>query len=96
MFVTNAFLFHLWLFVLVCVVLSKVPSCGFANMLLSCSVIFVNNFAFGPEVDHQLKERFANMKEGNELSRPAVNVFLTRCDAECSDLSSVALCRWQR
>lgn len=32
---------------------------------LFCSVIFVNNFAFGPEVDHQLKERFANMKEGN-------------------------------
>lgn len=31
---------------------------------LSCSIIFVNNFAFGPEVDHQLKERFANMKEG--------------------------------
>ena len=32
---------------------------------LFCSVVFVNNFAFGPEVDHQLKERFANMKEGN-------------------------------
>lgn len=31
---------------------------------LSSSIIFVNNFAFGPEVDHQLKERFANMKEG--------------------------------
>lgn len=31
---------------------------------LSFSIIFVNNFAFGPEVDHQLKERFANMKEG--------------------------------
>lgn len=35
--------------------------------ILFCSVIFVNNFAFGPEVDHQLKERFANMKEGNGL-----------------------------
>ena len=33
-------------------------------LCLSCSIIFVNNFAFGPEVDHQLKERFANMKEG--------------------------------
>lgn len=32
--------------------------------VLFYSVIFVNNFAFGPEVDHQLKERFANMKEG--------------------------------
>lgn len=33
-------------------------------LCLSSSIIFVNNFAFGPEVDHQLKERFANMKEG--------------------------------
>ncbi|NXE42327.1 DOT1L protein, partial [Ptilorrhoa leucosticta] len=32
--------------------------------IANTSVIFVNNFAFGPEVDHQLKERFANMKEG--------------------------------
>lgn len=38
---------------------------SFYSGTLFCSVIFVNNFAFGPEVDHQLKERFANMKEGN-------------------------------
>lgn len=37
----------------------------YSTGILFCSVIFVNNFAFGPEVDHQLKERFANMKEGN-------------------------------
>lgn len=34
------------------------------SFCLFSSIIFVNNFAFGPEVDHQLKERFANMKEG--------------------------------
>lgn len=34
------------------------------SFFVSFSIIFVNNFAFGPEVDHQLKERFANMKEG--------------------------------
>lgn len=39
----------------------------YSTGILFCSVIFVNNFAFGPEVDHQLKERFANMKEGNVL-----------------------------
>lgn len=39
----------------------------YSTGILFCSVIFVNNFAFGPEVDHQLKERFANMKEGNAL-----------------------------
>ena len=33
----------------------------------NASVIFVNNFAFGPEVDHQLKLRFANMKEGAKI-----------------------------
>ncbi|XP_006812611.1 uncharacterized protein LOC100366496 [Saccoglossus kowalevskii] len=35
--------------------------------IASASVIFVNNFAFGPEVDHQLKLRFANMKEGAKI-----------------------------
>lgn len=39
----------------------------YSTGILFCSVIFVNNFAFGPEVDHQLKERFANMKEGEAL-----------------------------
>ncbi|KAK3591174.1 hypothetical protein CHS0354_029026 [Potamilus streckersoni] len=33
----------------------------------SATVIFVNNFAFGPQVDHQLKLRFANMKEGAKI-----------------------------
>ena len=27
-------------------------------------IVFVNNFAFGPDVDHKLKERFATMREG--------------------------------
>ena len=35
--------------------------------VLFFSVIFVNNFAFGPQVDHQLKLRFANMKEGAKI-----------------------------
>lgn len=46
----------------------------YSTGILFCSVIFVNNFAFGPEVDHQLKERFANMKEGNVLPlKPALS-----------------------
>ena len=44
--------------------LSKFIFLKYFFLCLSCSIIFVNNFAFGPEVDHQLKERFANMKEG--------------------------------
>lgn len=33
----------------------------------NATIIFVNNFAFGPQVDHQLKLRFANMKEGAKI-----------------------------
>ena len=28
----------------------------------------MNNFAFGPAVDHKLKERFASMREGKDHS----------------------------
>jgi hypothetical protein len=31
------------------------------------SFIFVNNFAFGPNVDHMLKQRFADMKDGAKI-----------------------------
>lgn len=33
----------------------------------SASIVFVNNFAFGPTVDHQLKERFADLKDGARI-----------------------------
>lgn len=31
------------------------------------TIVFVNNFAFGPHVDHQLKERFADLKDGAKI-----------------------------
>lgn len=31
------------------------------------SIVFVNNFAFGPSVDHQLKERFADLRDGARI-----------------------------
>jgi len=31
------------------------------------SIVFVNNFAFGPTVDHMLKERFADLKDGARI-----------------------------
>ena len=34
------------------------------SIIFSISLIFVNNYAFGAEVDHQLKLRFCNMLEG--------------------------------
>ncbi|CAH1243369.1 DOT1L [Branchiostoma lanceolatum] len=39
----------------------------FKDKIANTSIVFVNNFAFGPSVDHQLKERFANMKEGAKV-----------------------------
>lgn len=40
------------------------------------SVIFVNNFVFGFEVDYQLKEWFVNMKEGGRIVFLKFFVFL--------------------
>jgi [histone H3]-lysine79 N-trimethyltransferase len=31
------------------------------------TIVFVNNFAFGPNVDHQLKERFADLRDGARI-----------------------------
>lgn len=33
----------------------------------SATIVFVNNFAFGPHVDHQLKERFADLRDGARI-----------------------------
>ncbi|XP_078355909.1 histone-lysine N-methyltransferase, H3 lysine-79 specific-like, partial [Oculina patagonica] len=33
----------------------------------TAGIVFVNNFAFGPGVDHKLKERFASMREGAKI-----------------------------
>ncbi|XP_049538313.1 histone-lysine N-methyltransferase, H3 lysine-79 specific isoform X3 [Anopheles darlingi] len=35
--------------------------------ITAATIVFVNNFAFGPNVDHQLKERFADLKDGARI-----------------------------
>ncbi|XP_055387749.1 histone-lysine N-methyltransferase, H3 lysine-79 specific isoform X2 [Condylostylus longicornis] len=35
--------------------------------ITSSSLVFVNNFAFGPTVDHHLKERFADLRDGARI-----------------------------
>lgn len=35
--------------------------------ITSASIVFVNNYAFGPQVDHALKERFADLKDGARI-----------------------------
>lgn len=37
------------------------------NTINECGVVFVNNFAFGPVVNHHLKSRFQTMKEGSRV-----------------------------
>ncbi|KAL1117641.1 hypothetical protein AAG570_003956 [Ranatra chinensis] len=37
------------------------------DKIVSATILFANNFAFGPSVDHQLKERFADLKDGTRI-----------------------------
>uniref|UniRef100_A0A665WGP7 Histone-lysine N-methyltransferase, H3 lysine-79 specific n=1 Tax=Echeneis naucrates TaxID=173247 RepID=A0A665WGP7_ECHNA len=64
-----------------------------ANQQVICSntIIFVNNFAFGPEVDHQLKERFANMKEGGKIvsSKPFAPLNFRINSRNLSDIGTI-------
>ncbi|XP_048353130.1 histone-lysine N-methyltransferase, H3 lysine-79 specific isoform X2 [Sphaerodactylus townsendi] len=59
--------------------------------IANTSVIFVNNFAFGPEVDHQLKERFANMKEGGQIvsSKPFAPLHFRINSRNLSDIGTI-------
>ncbi|KAG5851326.1 hypothetical protein ANANG_G00092010 [Anguilla anguilla] len=61
------------------------------DRIANTSVIFVNNFAFGPEVDHQLKERFANMKEGGKIvsSKPFAPLNFRTNSRNLSDIGTI-------
>ncbi|KAK7508290.1 hypothetical protein BaRGS_00000529 [Batillaria attramentaria] len=57
----------------------------------SATVIFVNNFAFGPQVDHHLKIMFANMKEGAKIvsSKAFCPLNFRITDRNLSDIGSI-------
>uniref|UniRef100_A0A8C6LZX9 Histone-lysine N-methyltransferase, H3 lysine-79 specific n=1 Tax=Nothobranchius furzeri TaxID=105023 RepID=A0A8C6LZX9_NOTFU len=61
------------------------------DRIANTSIIFVNNFAFGPEVDHQLKERFANMKEGGKIvsSKPFAPLNFRINSRNLSDIGTI-------
>lgn len=40
---------------------------GHREKIVGATIVFVNNFAFGPTVDHALKERFADLKDGARI-----------------------------
>uniref|UniRef100_A0A1I8HVL6 Histone-lysine N-methyltransferase, H3 lysine-79 specific n=1 Tax=Macrostomum lignano TaxID=282301 RepID=A0A1I8HVL6_9PLAT len=64
---------------------------NYRELIANCTVIFVNNFAFGPRVDHDLKERFAQLKEGARIVSSKVfcplNFRIT--DRNLSDIGSI-------
>lgn len=39
----------------------------FRSDILQSSIVFVNNFAFGPEVDQHLKDIFADLNDGARI-----------------------------
>lgn len=57
----------------------------------TATVIFVNNYAFGPEVDHQLKLRFQNLKEGARIvsSKAFAPVNFRITDRNLSDIGTI-------
>uniref|UniRef100_I3JAW6 Histone-lysine N-methyltransferase, H3 lysine-79 specific n=1 Tax=Oreochromis niloticus TaxID=8128 RepID=I3JAW6_ORENI len=65
--------------------------CDTSCTFIAHTIIFVNNFAFGPEVDHQLKERFANMKEGGKIvsSKPFAPLNFRINSRNLSDIGTI-------
>jgi len=55
------------------------------------TIVFVNNFAFGPEVDHQLKERFADLKDGARIvsSKPFCPLNFRITERNLSDIGTI-------
>ena len=55
------------------------------------SVIFVNNFAFGPTVDHKLKQRFSSLKDGTRIisSKPYCPLNFRLTKRNLSDIGAI-------
>ncbi|XP_013788314.1 uncharacterized protein LOC106472231 [Limulus polyphemus] len=59
--------------------------------IISSTIVFVNNFAFGPAVDHMLKERFAEMKDGACIvsSKPFCSLNFRTTNRNLSDIGTI-------
>ena len=55
------------------------------------TIVFVNNFAFGPEVDHHLKERFADLNDGARIvsSKPFCPLNFRITERNLSDIGTI-------
>lgn len=59
--------------------------------ITDASVIFVNNFAFGPNVDHKLKQRFTLLKDGTRIisSKPYCPLNFRLTSRNLSDIGAI-------
>ncbi|XP_050423651.1 histone-lysine N-methyltransferase, H3 lysine-79 specific isoform X2 [Adelges cooleyi] len=59
--------------------------------ITSASIVFVNNYAFGPQVDHALKERFADLKDGARIvsSRSFCPLNFRMSERNLSDIGTI-------
>ena len=61
------------------------------SKIAEASVIFVNNFAFGPNVDHKLKQRFSSLKDGTRIisSKPYCPLNFRVTKRNLSDIGAI-------
>ncbi|KAF7277997.1 hypothetical protein GWI33_008992 [Rhynchophorus ferrugineus] len=66
---------------------------AFRDKFTEATVIFVNNFAFGPAVDHKLKERFAELKQGTKIvsSKSFCPLNFRISDRNLSDIGTIMI-----
>ncbi|XP_050519843.1 histone-lysine N-methyltransferase, H3 lysine-79 specific isoform X2 [Daktulosphaira vitifoliae] len=59
--------------------------------ITNASIVFVNNYAFGPQVDHALKERFADLKDGARIvsSRSFCPLNFRMSERNLSDIGTI-------
>jgi hypothetical protein len=59
--------------------------------IAEASVIFVNNFAFGPNVDHKLKQKFSTLKDGTRIisSKPYCHLNFRLTKRNLSDIGAI-------
>ncbi|XP_054162694.1 histone-lysine N-methyltransferase, H3 lysine-79 specific-like [Oppia nitens] len=64
---------------------------GHKDIINSATFIFVNNFAFGPTVDHMLKERFADMRDCAKIvsSKAFCSLNFRITDRNLSDIGTI-------
>lgn len=63
----------------------------YKEVIMNSSLIFVNNFAFGPRVDHMLKMRFADLKDTSRIvsSKAFCPLHFRITDRNLSDIGTI-------